>query len=123
MKAYGKVTPDDQASASMLPAILGISDYSTPNDSLQTCIRAIDGLERENITNESMEWGNDLEGRILIRAAERLGLDNLELDHEAPYHHKLLKHYRHNNLQQQQQLKCRQFLASLWSCQPSSDNS
>jgi hypothetical protein len=91
MKAYGKVTPDDQASASMLPAILGISAYSTPNDSLQTCIRAIDGLEREDITNESMEWGNDLEGRILIRAAERLGLDNLELDHDAPYPHKLLK--------------------------------
>ena len=91
MKAYGKVTPDDQASASMLPAILGISDYSTPNDSLQTCIRAIDGLEREDITNESMTWGNDFEGRILIRAAERLGLDNLELDHSEPYCHKLLK--------------------------------
>ena len=91
MKSYGKVTPDDQASGSMLPAILGISDYSTPNDSLQTCIRAIDGLEREDITNESMTWGNDLEGRILVRAAERLGLDNLELDHQEPYHHKLLK--------------------------------
>ncbi len=91
MKAYGKVTPDDQASASMLPAILGISDYSTPNDSLQTCIRAIDGLEREDITNESMTWGNDFESRILIRAAERLGLDNLELDHSEPYCHKLLK--------------------------------
>lgn len=90
MKNYGKVTPDDQASGSMLPAILGISEYQSQNDALQTCMRAIDGLEREDISNESMSWGNEFEGRILVRAAERLGLDNLNLDHEAAYHHKTL---------------------------------
>lgn len=90
MKTYGKVTPDDQASGSMLPAILGISEYQSQNDALQTCIRAIDGLPREDISNESMSWGNEFEGRILVRAAERLGLDNLNLDHEAAYTHKTL---------------------------------
>jgi len=90
MKSYGKVTPDDMASGSMLPAILGISEYQSQNDALQTCIRAIDGLPREDISNESMSWGNEFEGRILVRAAERLGLDNLNLNHAAAYFHSMV---------------------------------
>ena len=84
----GKVTPDDQASASLLPAIMGISKYASPNDALIGCITAIRGLPREDIGNESMEWGNKFEVEILKEAALRLGLDNLDVDHQQPYQHR-----------------------------------
>jgi predicted phage-related endonuclease len=83
----GKVTPDTQASASILPAIMGISKYQSPNDALMGCIHAIQGHERQDISNESMAWGNTFEPAILKEAAMRLGLDNLDLDHDQPYHH------------------------------------
>lgn len=83
----GKVTPDTQASASVLPAILGISKYTSPNDALLGCIRALQGQEREDIGNEAMAWGNTFEPQILKEAALRLGLDNLDLDHGRPYQH------------------------------------
>jgi predicted phage-related endonuclease len=77
----GKVTPDDRASASLLPAIMGISKYASPNDALMGCINAINGKPRPDITNESMEWGNTFEEPILKEAAMRLGLDNLDISH------------------------------------------
>jgi hypothetical protein len=83
----GKLTPDDRASASLLPAIMGLSKYASPNDALLGCIRAIDGLGREDIGNEAMQWGNTFEPAILKEAAMRLGLDNLDISHDQPYHH------------------------------------
>lgn len=83
----GKLTPDDRASASLLPAIMGLSKYQSPNDALLGCIRAIDGLGREDIGNEAMSWGNTFEPTILKEAAMRLGLDNLDISHDQPYHH------------------------------------
>ena len=83
----GKLTPDDMASASLLPAIMGLSKYASPNDALLGCIDAIDGRPRPDIGNEAMAWGNTLEPHILKEAALRLGLDNLDLSHDKPYFH------------------------------------
>jgi predicted phage-related endonuclease len=83
----GKVTPDDMASASLLPSILGINKYASPNDALLGCIDAIEGRPRPDIGNEAMAWGNTMEPIILKEAALRLGLDNLDLSHNRPYFH------------------------------------
>jgi len=83
----GKVTPNDMLSASRLPAVCGMSQYRSPNDELLASIAAINGEELENITNESMDWGNRLEPTILTEAAHRLGCHQLEINHEKPYFH------------------------------------
>jgi predicted phage-related endonuclease len=86
----GKLTPDNQASASMLPSIMGIGKYGTPNDALMACIRAIQGKPREELVSEAADWGNTLEPTILKEAAMRLGLENLDISHDQAYHHKEL---------------------------------
>ena len=83
----GKVTPDTIMSASRLPALLGHSKWSTPNDELQLSIDAINGKARDNDSNESMEWGNRLEALILREAAWRLQLADLLTHHPQPYFH------------------------------------
>lgn len=83
----GKLTRDDRASASMLPSIMGINKYASPNDALTAAINAIQGREREDIGNEAMAWGNTFEPAILKEAALRLGLDNLDISHDQPYNH------------------------------------
>jgi predicted phage-related endonuclease len=86
----GKLTPDNQASASLLPAIMGIGKYGTPNDALMGCIRAIQGKPREEFASEAADWGNTLEPTILKEAAMRLGLDNLDISHAQAYQHREL---------------------------------
>ena len=70
----GKLTDDRKMSASRLPALMGFSKYSTPNDELQFSVNAIDGRERPDIGNEAMDWGNTLEPVILAKACDRLGI-------------------------------------------------
>ena len=83
----GKVTPDTMMSASRLPALMGISKYRSPNDELLATIAALKGEPREDIGNEAMDWGNELEPMILKKACLRLGIDNLELDYQEPRFH------------------------------------
>lgn len=85
-----KVTPDTMLSASRLPAVMGLSKYRSPNDELQYSVRAIMGEERENIGNEAMEWGNQLEPIILTEAARRLELADLQLEHTTAFYHPTL---------------------------------
>jgi predicted phage-related endonuclease len=86
----GKKTPDDMLSCSRLPALMGLSKYSTPNDELDVSIKAIMGEDRENKQNESMAWGDRLEAVILIEAAERLQLADLITEYpEAHFHESL----------------------------------
>ena len=88
----GKVTPDDMASASVVPALMGMSQWASPNDVLTGAINAKRGLPRKELNDpEPAEWGNLLETTILQQAALRLGLDNLNLDHPDPYFHPNLK--------------------------------
>jgi len=86
----GKVTPDSMLSASRLPAVLGLSKYRTPNDELLVSIDAMNGKQRQDITNEAMTWGNTLEPVILNKAAERLQLTDLKLDHPSAFFHPTL---------------------------------
>jgi len=88
----GKVTPDTMASASLLPAIMGMSPWSSPNDALTGCIESHRGHERPGLSDpEPAEWGNLLETTILEQACLRLGLTNLDLDHTEPRFHPMLK--------------------------------
>ena len=80
-----KVTPDTMLSASRLPSVMGLSKYSTPNDELEFSIRALQGQERPDIRNESMDWGNQLEPMILREAAKRLLLKDLETEHKEAF--------------------------------------
>ena len=86
----GKVTPDSMLSASRLPAVLGLSKYRTPNDELLVSIDAMNGKQRQDISNEAMSWGNTLEPVILNKAAERLQLTDLKLDHPSAFFHPTL---------------------------------
>jgi hypothetical protein len=88
----GKVTPDNMASASLLPAIMGMSPWASPNDALTGCIEAHRGHERPGLSDpEPAEWGNLLETTILEQACLRLGLNNLDLDHREARFHPMLK--------------------------------
>lgn len=83
----GKLTDDREMSASRLPALMGFSKYSTPNDELQYSINAIDGKERPDIGNEAMAWGNTLEPVILTEACKRLRIEDFNTDIRFPYRH------------------------------------
>jgi hypothetical protein len=77
-KIIGKLSDDAVMSCSRLPALLGVSGFSTPNDELRKSIAALDarakGLpdpERES-AGEAADWGNKMENEILRATAERL---------------------------------------------------
>jgi len=82
-----KVTPDTMMSASRLTAVMGLSKYRTPNDELECSINAMQFIEREDIGNEAMAWGNLMEPLILTQAAERLRLSELVIDHPSARYH------------------------------------
>tara|TARA_B110000503_G_scaffold135361_1_gene215829 strand:+ start:6046 stop:7014 length:969 start_codon:yes stop_codon:yes gene_type:complete len=86
----GKVTPNDQLSASEIPVLMGASRYKTVNELLKEKIDVLNGIERPFTSNESMEWGNTLETTILNQACVRLGLGNPKTTHEKAYFHKSL---------------------------------
>ena len=86
----GKVTPNDQLSASEIPVLMGASKFKTVNELLKEKMDIISGVEPPFISNESMDWGNTLEETILIESCKRLGLDvkDLTTKHPKPYFHK-----------------------------------
>jgi predicted phage-related endonuclease len=86
----GKVTPDTMMSASRLPAVMGHSKYRSPNDELRAAIESINGIESPFHQNEAMNWGNTFEKTILVEAANRLNVSNLQTNHPEPFFHKLL---------------------------------
>ena len=87
----GKVTPNDQLSASEIPVLMNASRFKSINELLKEKMDVISGIEPPFITNESMDWGNTLEETILVKSAQRLGLindensSNLKTVHEKPY--------------------------------------
>ena len=84
----GKLTPDNQLSASRMPVLLNASPYQTRNELLAEMIKLDEGGTKEHfIQNEAMHWGDTLEPVILQQAANRLGLTNVELDISTPYQH------------------------------------
>jgi len=83
----GKLTDDRVMSASRLPALMGYSKYSTPNDELLYSFNAIDGNERPDIGNEAMMFGTLLEPVILEQACKRLGITKFDTDIRQAYKH------------------------------------
>lgn len=72
----GKVTPNDQLSASEVPVLMGASRFMTVNELLKQKMDVISGIDPPFTSNESMDWGNKLETTILNESCARLGLGN-----------------------------------------------
>lgn len=85
----GKLTPDDGTlSASKIPALLGLSPYTTPNELLKEAIDAAAGNPPDRFAqNEAMRFGDLLEPTILNEAAYRLDLDHVNVDITEAIHH------------------------------------
>ena len=75
----GKVTADTSQSCSQLPAIMGLSPWSSQNEILATISAARDGEPRPWLPRpdqqETMDWGSKLEPTIAEEALARLRLD------------------------------------------------
>ncbi len=75
----GKLTDDAFMSCSRLPALLGFSPWSSPNDELKSSLQARGHKFKKPTSgfngNEAADHGNNLEGYILIEGARRLGLE------------------------------------------------
>ena len=87
----GKKTPNDIITASRLPALFNASPWDTQNDLLASVLADIEGKPdpKPFNGNEATSWGDTLEPIILLTASERLGLDDLKLDHDAIFHDKI----------------------------------
>lgn len=84
----GKVTPNDMASASVVPVLL-MQDhpYTTKNELLKQCFEAKQGIEPAFQGNEATGWGDRLERIVLQTAVERLNLSDAVLDIKEPAFH------------------------------------
>ena len=84
----GKLTPDDIVTASRVPALMGLSPYTTPNELLKEAIEAAAGNPPERLAqNEAMRFGDLLEPVILDEAAYRLDLQDVVTDLTEAVHH------------------------------------
>ena len=81
-----KLTPDTQLSCSQLPALMGYSPYSKPNDILRTLMDALRGEDVRYQAGEAADWGNALEDRILDEACRRLGIKSWHTPVQAHQH-------------------------------------
>tara|TARA_X000001382_G_scaffold68811_1_gene47862 strand:- start:704 stop:1651 length:948 start_codon:yes stop_codon:yes gene_type:complete len=86
MGTVGKITDDGYASCSLLPRIW-TKDVTT----LDNCIRARKGESVRTPGNRITEMGNVLEEPCIRRAAELLGLEELEVDVKKRFTHDTLE--------------------------------
>ena len=84
----GKVTPNDQLSASEIPVLMGASKFKTVNELLKEKMDVINGGEIPFISNEAMTFGNLSEPMILMESVNRLGLKDPKIDYDKPFFHK-----------------------------------
>lgn len=88
-KAQGKLSSNNHASCSGLPALFGLSHYETRTEYLHSRIQARKGIEppkQEKSIHAQM--GDVLEPVILNKAVELLGLTDLQIDHPEAVKHK-----------------------------------
>jgi len=85
MGTVGKITDDGYASCSLLPRIFN-KDVTT----LDNCIRARKGENVRTPGNRITEMGNVLEEPCILRAAELLRLQQLEVDVKQRFNHSTL---------------------------------
>lgn len=87
----GKLTRNDQLSASRLPTLMNASPWNTQNDLLAEFV-AIDAGEQPSslAQNDAMLFGDLTENIILTEAAKRLGCQDLQLDFDQAFEHATL---------------------------------
>ena len=87
----GKKTPNHIITASRIPALMNASPYDTQNDLLASVLADIEGKPdpKPFNGNEACDWGDTLEPVILLTSTERLGLDDLKLEHDALFYDKI----------------------------------
>ena len=81
-----KLTSDTMLSCSQLPSLFGVSPYSTPNDVLTFCMKAMRGEDPRTQAGEAADWGNALEPAIIAEMAKRLGLKSYVMPDTAFTH-------------------------------------
>jgi predicted phage-related endonuclease len=81
-----KLTSDTMLSCSQLPSLFGVSPYSTPNDVLTFCMKAMRGEDPRTPAGEAADWGNALEPAIIAEMAKRLGLKSYVMPDTAFTH-------------------------------------
>lgn len=87
----GKLTRNDQLSASRLPTLMNASPYNTRNDLLAEFIAIDGGKEPSSLAqNDAMLFGDLTENIILSEAAKRLGCEDLQLDFDHAFQHATL---------------------------------
>jgi hypothetical protein len=85
----GKLTSNLMCSCSILPYVMGLSPYKTPNEQLLEMWAHKEGKGKEWEGNESTHFGNVLEPVVLTEGCNRLGLIP-ELDITEPVVHPTL---------------------------------
>lgn len=85
----GKVTSNEKASASIIPAIMGFSPYTTRNGQLEQTLAHINGTAENWEGNEATSWGNTLEPIVLGEMADRLDISVQTQIEEAAIHPEL----------------------------------
>jgi len=87
-EAVGKLTPDYEISCSLLePLITGQNPYTTKNQVLENCHKALKGENIRIPTNNYMEVGNHLEKPVAELASKRIGLLDIQLVVEEAVRH------------------------------------
>jgi hypothetical protein len=81
-----KLTSDISLSCSQLPSLFGVSPYSTPNDVLTFCLKALRGEDPRTKAGEAADWGNALEPAIIAEMSKRLGLKSYTMPDVAFQH-------------------------------------
>jgi len=82
----GKLTPNDMISASRIPALLGLSPYTTRNELLDEMVKRDAGKTIDGFSgNEATGWGDRLEPVILREACQRLGIIEGNVDIDEPF--------------------------------------
>ena len=87
----GKVTPNTQASASIIAAIMGHDPYKTPNECLRSCINANAGIPAKDwVQSKQAAFGDRIEPFLAESACKAIGGSKLKTDYEEAFHHKEL---------------------------------
>ena len=85
--ALGKLTNDFEPSASVMADIFGVNPYTTRNQRLEICHKAMHGENVRTEPNNFMDMGNRLEKPIALAANDRIGLIDLQLEITEPVRH------------------------------------
>ena len=88
--ALGKLTNDFEPSASVVCDIFEANPYTTRNQRLEICHKAMQGESVRTEPNNFMDMGNRLEKPIALAANDRIGLIDLQLEITEPVRHRHL---------------------------------